>query len=1556
MSKMSKENQRTIYKETVNISTNHAKVNDTLESGFSKYPYSEKLKIDEHLRYSHDKKIITDLLNKNFLSKTIIETLNKVIDFPTPYIFAKFASKAYENYDPQQKNKYEKDLPLGWKLLATATNSAIKNGYFGVAYCNLEKRQVVLAHRGTIFKNLGAIWTDVSAIACNKYAPQMSSACTFAHRIVCELNELNKDQAKFQLFFTGHSLGGWLAQVTTFTSKYLDITGNNFLKAEREGYHVHTEVFDSPGCKDMLSQMVDDFGLRHDDNWSSLSFDNLDITSYLSAPNRINTHNSHIGTIYRVFVDLSDITESNEYFKYNLKTHEMKKILNTFDQSKGQVRKDNNGMKIKKVVDWPISSFLNNKKEYRDFFQWATRVNNYEPEVELIEFHTKLNEKHDHFPIRYQVKNVNWDICSSNIFTQEEFLFLENYQTLRKLPEKFQPKDLFSEINDLTTEQNIKDVLGDFKIKNKKIICDNEKLQKLIHYVKNLLHYLPTIRDKVEKGFTENGIKKAIIDSISLNNLVYEHFKCFAETDVVKPLNMDTQASLLFVNEDTCLWLAKIYKTLYEKYSKEKVVILNLKELLHLKKISPFTQEMKDFVDDLTCNKSLILFECKLNFNINENEEIKNFIKHLFQKLNNENIKVIFVTRISKDDKRNDDKLEDLMKSTARELNISLKIKMEKPLTWLNFSVKYQEELLNRPFVIFQEQKEGTSLMSLKRDKDWGEFIHSNKDPNFLMQLINNDNIKIDSIFPRGFDESHYINRVFIYQVEIETEIFAKKNNEDDLWAISNTDKETFSRLISDGSEIRFYHERDPEKEKPNKFIIIDDPVAEKFEQLCQQYPKFNIYGLKYKPDKKTLKWKKSQGSVSELFKFVSKSHTKEYDEIKMLQKTNNHKVVIISDTAGMGKSTVLTKLYHLIRSKSPNLWLFRIDLNDYTKKLFEIKDKNALNVAKNDKIKEVFKFMSNNLYEANSLKQNLFMYYCQNDTNISKMVIMFDGFDEISPDYKKVVLDMVQVLSQSAVKQIWVTTRPNMLNFVADGLNQFAFTLKPFSTNDQQNFLINFWNKNILESNNNSEDQDRLKEFVKLLTESFAKSIHDNAYEFTGIPLQTKMLAEVFEKPCIKFLKSKDDKPNLPNSFKIFELYENFFKKKHEVFLDEKIKIDSSKPGIPNKLLYEEFIKSYQIIALHTIFNTKINEKHLLSNKSQKKIKSFIDGIKKGKQNHGIIDQIIEDKPHFIHRTYAEYLVARFLVNSLNKQKKLQSISELFLNILSAGDYQVIRVFINDQLEKDLFPDICQLNNQDYLKKSTDIIQFALIEKNINIIRLITQILRIDIKEDGFYCKYRRQIVDQIMLLDKDGFIQYVYGRYDMAINFFLQTYKLKQLIYDSPHQEIANSLNNIGTTYAKIGQYDQAIEYLNQSKNMQIKFIEQNKLHSKKVHNLAVYLNNLGSAHWNKSKYAQAIEYYRQALFVILKKAPLSKELKGIKNSLLKLFAKRCSLNLDEIKDNISFSPPQEVDLTKHLNNIALSIDVSNEEKKTEKIKKYELLLLFYPDLKNKSQVITE
>ena len=190
----------------------------------------------------------------------------------------------------------------------------------------------MIAHQGTDLTNLGAHWTDLSCVLLNQYVRQMKFASIFAHEVVEVLRDIEREKGvSFQLFFPIHSLGGWLAQITTFTTEYLKTESNFFrFSNAQDCYHPHTVVFYSPGCKDKLSEMRNTYFacLKH--------LECLDITSYLSTPNHINTCNIHLGMVYRIFTDLSDtICEIKCFTLYTLATHSMEKNCQVFDPETG---------------------------------------------------------------------------------------------------------------------------------------------------------------------------------------------------------------------------------------------------------------------------------------------------------------------------------------------------------------------------------------------------------------------------------------------------------------------------------------------------------------------------------------------------------------------------------------------------------------------------------------------------------------------------------------------------------------------------------------------------------------------------------------------------------------------------------------------------------------------------------------------------------------------------------------------------------------------------------------------------------------------------------------------------------------------------------------------------------------------------------------------------------------------------------------------------------------------------------------------------------------------
>jgi guanylate kinase len=394
------------------------------------------------------------------------------------------------------------------------------------------------------------------------------------------------------------------------------------------------------------------------------------------------------------------------------------------------------------------------------------------------------------------------------------------------------------------------------------------------------------------------------------------------------------------------------------------------------------------------------------------------------------------------------------------------------------------------------------------------------------------------------------------------------------------------------------------------------------------------------------------------------------------LEQAQHRRVILISDTAGMGKSTVLTHLSKQIKQKFPSKWVVRIDLNDHTDAL------EALQVEQIDKEKAI-EFVSEKLLELEpGLEMELFKQCCEQKQKVD-IVIMLDGFEDISPSYKETVIVLLQALSQTAVEQLWVTTRPHLRQELEDKLQQLSYTLEPLSEDNQVEFLTKFWGLNCwfneMDSKEREEKKVKLAIYAKHLIKKLAQSISDNDNEFTGIPLQCRMLAEAFYEEVKTFCQSAESVPELLFSLDLIGLYETFIQNKYNIYQTEKSKTSVSNVTamIRRERELQNMRQDHQLLALKMLFNEE--QVTLLQSNTQcilsdEEITMF-----------GIVQVSNDGKLHFIHRTFAEYYVAEFLVNQLTKWSNTsQQVQDLLLQkIFLKEGYRVIRVFIDGLLSR---------------------------------------------------------------------------------------------------------------------------------------------------------------------------------------------------------------------------------------------------------------------------------
>jgi hypothetical protein len=687
----------------------------------------------------------------------------------------------------------------------------------------------------------------------------------------------------------------------------------------------------------------------------------------------------------------------------------MQKIVECFDPPEGQVHKDEQGkLNIKVVIDWPVSAGFRGGEELKSFFKRAKHSNDYDP-------HTT---EENYSLLRYQTKPYDEKVIRLSVFCEQERQFLESYFWLRQLPEFFKLKELFSAMENNLAQEQAEKMLQNFKIEKGKIHCANgNALQALIPYVKRLLQLFPRIQENTKLALSSDEVRNRVylietrryVERIIKSPLEFKSdasmFRQFLESEEQKVLNLQMDKG------DEWTGLIKVYQVLQQAdcLTEGQYIVLKLKRLLTLNQIMDLSKLMQS-----TVTPYKLLIACEDNQLLDEGT--KKVIRTLFDTMQQKpNIKVIFTTNLVG---RNNEFLH----------RISGKwfVRRVEQLNWSDLSSSSQEKLLKKS-VKFQGAK--ISLNEIMSS----ESAVANFLP--LLVLLKEKKLTFANPLPvsNDYNESYYVGRTLCCQIAIQQDIFNDKDVKEGRVFVANAEKE--------------------------------------FKQLCQKNPNSNVHWLeKVKSGK--LVWQQSQGSLETVRQYIDTDSSQRYtadDLDKLLEQAQRQRVMLISDTAGMGKSTLLTHLSKRIKRKFPTKWVVRIDLNYHADAL------NALKQEQIDKEKAI-EFVSDKVLKLKpGLEVQLFKQCCEKKQKV-RIVIMLDGFDEISPFYKETVIDLVQALRQTAVEQLWVTTRPHLREELEDKLQQLSYTLEPFSEDNQVEFFTKFWSLKawFTEPNVNGEEKEK--------------------------------------------------------------------------------------------------------------------------------------------------------------------------------------------------------------------------------------------------------------------------------------------------------------------------------------------------------------------------------------------------------------------------------------------------------------------------------------------------
>lgn len=404
---------------------------------------------------------------------------------------------------------------------------------------------------------------------------------------------------------------------------------------------------------------------------------------------------------------------------------------------------------------------------------------------------------------------------------------------------------------------------------------------------------------------------------------------------------------------------------------------------------------------------------------------------------------------------------------------------------------------------------------------------------------------------------------------------------------------------------------------------------------------------------------------------------------------TVSNQINIIKGLPGMGKSLFLDYLSCKLKKIHKNLWIQKFELQTYIDELQNFEDesmheKSAEEIL-NFFVKEFIKVESN-LVERTAI-ENLF--------KTGKVILMFDGFDEIGDDHKEALLKIISALKTCCEDiKFYITTRPEWSEFLENRFAQRLFFFEPFTSYDQESYILQLWKKD-----------NSWKNVAKEVLNKLNESINEREKTFTGTPLITRLIADYFLE---KIGSDEQLKESLATNLSFYKLMEYFINRKFDVYFVEKLKMKKNHPALKKQL--KDLISNHKKLALQLVF-PEHNFFPTVNFFDEDSVNEFV--------RCGLV-QYINGKLKFIHQTIAEFFATLYLMENLKDTKNLKFLFEVVL----AGDgYAMIRFLVNF-----IFKEVLKGQNKQFLsglvQENRRSLVIAASESNLNIFNVSFDIL----------------------------------------------------------------------------------------------------------------------------------------------------------------------------------------------------------------------------------------
>jgi hypothetical protein len=349
-------------------------------------------------------------------------------------------------------------------------------------------------------------------------------------------------------------------------------------------------------------------------------------------------------------------------------------------------------------------------------------------------------------------------------------------------------------------------------------------------------------------------------------------------------------------------------------------------------------------------------------------------------------------------------------------------------------------------------------------------------------------------------------------------------------------------------------------------------------------------------------------------------THT--FDEV---QRSSN--VILLADVAGSGKTTTFKHISWNLKQIFPSAWIFNVDLKDH------------LDIYQTMKNENLFKLED---FLVKLLKLNVFdAFLLGNYLRINKMILMWDGVDEISPIYKDFIMNVMLHVRKLGNIQQWISTRTELRHDLESRLDCIAYQLSNFESADfLQKYLSYVYDKNQTKKEDN-DAKNSMKDIVigSQLNETLRiiEKIEHFPWTNTSLDINNPLLLVMLANMTIF---NNQDKTCNVNVKSLYSIYSSMTCQMFRHFRDKK-EVVSNDDDLMRSQTAMSFQSLHQMLAIRDL---TYNAPYELNIMYQKIDESMITTINR----YGIVYIKTLYDFSFVHRLFAEYFLARYLYENL--------------------------------------------------------------------------------------------------------------------------------------------------------------------------------------------------------------------------------------------------------------------------------------------------------------------